>query len=315
MKKILAIISSSVVCVSAVAVSVLSYFPAPVKVGATAPDTSSLVTTLLGSPSSYPVITFPRELVNQSTDDTHVTIRFCPSGWVSNSDYVSPSSYGAYSEADGYFVFNFNFSGEVENFSVSQYAHFGSGLGGKKLFSNLTLTDVNNDGLIPTQSVHFSSVCPSNSAFESVYLFYSGVQFDSGEYPSDVVFSLTGLIGNDYELWHSSQAYNTGHYDGYNSGYNSGYSDGRTIGHDEGYGVGFNAGKSVGNSQGYASGYEVGVSDGTRNFGMWDLFSNAFGSIGNILSIQLFPGLSVGLLISVPIAFAFILWLIHVLKG
>src|SRR5574344_564483 len=137
MKKLLAIISSSAVCVSAVAVSVLSYFPSPVKVGAVAPDTSSLVTTLLGSPSSYPVITFPQEVINLTTDNITASIRFCPTGWVSNSSYVSPSSYGTFSDVNGSFIFSFTFNGDLEKFIVNSYVEFGSGLSGKKLFSNL----------------------------------------------------------------------------------------------------------------------------------------------------------------------------------
>lgn len=309
MKKLLAIISSSAVCVSAVAVSVLSYFPTA-KVGADASYTSSLVATDLTTSPKYPVITFTKDELVNATNDLYTHVYFCPTGW-SGTSRVSPASFGEYSSTNGFYQFVFWYAPSTKKFSLSCNLHFGSNLAGKKLFAYLFLSTRNGIAGVPAQDIWLTSSCSYNETFDSIVYSYKGSSFDPTALLADPVFSLSGWIGNDYELWLSSQ--------GYSEGYDSGYSDGRTIGHDEGYGVGFNAGKSVGYSNGYSDGipvgYSNGLNDGSSNFGMWDLFSNAFGSVGNILGIQLFPGLSIGLLISVPIAFAFILWLIHVLKG
>src|SRR5574344_2899549 len=316
MKKLLAIISSLAVCGSATAVSVLSYFPSPLKVGANSPDTSSLVPTVLGSPGSYPVITFDNDYLTNASGDITVHIFFCPTCWRTDASYfVSPSSYGTYSTDNGYMDFYIFWYRSDSHFLLTSYSNFSSGLASKKLFSNLNLSNFNGVGGVPSQSLFFSSFAPSNDEFRVLSRWFLGSPFTPSALPSDVVFSLTGLIGNDYDLWLSSVRYN--------DGYSEGHSVGNSEGYSNGYGSGYSVGNSEGYSNGYGSGYSVGASDGYQNgfnyvshqFGMWDLWSNAFGSIGNILSIQLFPGLTVGLLISVPIAFAFILWLIHVLKG
>lgn len=288
MKKLLAVVSSIAVCASALAVSVLSYFPNPVATNAEAPDTSSLVFTGLLSSGSYPVLTFSRGALLNSTGDLSVRIVFCPTGWTAgNSSFVYPSSYGTYSPDNGYIEYYFTWYHTDSHFLFRSYSSFGAGLDGKKTFSSLYLFNNNGVGGFPTHRICTSTTSPTPSSFSVSSYSFTGSSFTPSGLPSDVVFTLTGVVGNDYNLWLTSQAYQGAYDEGWDHGQSDGYQDG----------------------------YSHGTTDAGKNFGMWDLFSNAFGSVANILGIQLFPGFTVGLLISVPIVFSFILWLIHVLKG
>ena len=328
MKKLLALISSVSVCSSAVAVSVLSYFPHPSETNAEGTP-SSLVTTPIEDTGTFPVITFPKSVLVNATSDRIVELFFCPTGWSSGYSFVSPSSFGTYSSSS-FIKVTFYWVVSKQFFKISASAHFDTGLSGQSVFSCLNLYNPDGSGGLPSLHLLFSSVSPWSDASTFTIFDFTGNSITPSSLVSDnVVFQLSGLLGNDYESSRYSEGYDKGLADGYGDGHSDGYSDGHsdgyTEGHDAGindkdhnteiYGEGYTDGHADGLTDGDASGYARGVADGSSNFGMWDLFSNAFGSVANILNIQLFPGFSLGLLLSVPIAFSFLLWLIHVLKG
>jgi hypothetical protein len=305
MKKILAFVSSIAVCASAVAVSVLSYFPSPVKASASAPDTSQLVTTSLSldDPLSYPTISIDQsDLVNASSDFV-VQIFLSPTGWISSEDYpCSPFSYGSYDASNGHLEFTLTWSVSSSCFFVSADSYFPVNLSSTEIFSVLQVR--------ASPSSHFDSRLTlardwsiRNKSTSASLFIYAGDSFTPDLQGDPCAFDIVGVVGNFYDVYKTSSYYSYGYTEGASVGYSNGYSEGVSVGYSNGY------------TEGASVGYDDGLYDASSNFGIWDLFSNAFGSIGNILSIQLFPGLSIGLLISVPIAFAFILWLIHVLKG
>lgn len=106
---------------------------------------------------------------------------------------------------------------------------------------------------------------------------------------------------------------------GYNAGYNDGVNDNQTAynhGYDDGAADGYRDGMIAGLTQGYNDGYNDGVADGmagaTPMSQATTLVGSIFTAIGSILSIQLFPGFSLGLLILVPLFFSvlgLILWI------
>jgi hypothetical protein len=68
-------------------------------------------------------------------------------------------------------------------------------------------------------------------------------------------------------------------------------------------------------SDGYSDGYDDGFNDVSGNFSVWDLFSNAFSSVATVLNYSIFPGLTIGLLLSVPLVSAVLFWIFKLLKG
>jgi hypothetical protein len=305
MKKLLAIISSIAVCVSAVAVSVLSYFPSPVKASASAPDSSQLVTTALSldDPLSYPTISIDQSNLVNASSDFVVRIFLSPTGWYSNQDhYCAPSSYGNYDSSNGHLEFTLTWSVSHSSFYVGVVSSFPVALSSFEIFSILQVRAAPSSRF--DSRFIFSRDWSIRNKSSSAYLFgLYGSSFTPDATGDPFTFDIVGVVGNFYDIYSSSSSYSNGYSDGASVGYSNGYSEGASVGYSNGY------------TEGASVGYDDGLYDASSNFGIWDLFSNAFGSVGNILSIQLFPGLSIGLLISVPIAFAFILWLIHVLKG
>lgn len=87
-------------------------------------------------------------------------------------------------------------------------------------------------------------------------------------------------------------------------GYTDGYIDGFTDGEDNAYPVG------------YDDGYEDGLSAlEDTNSGLLDILSSLFGAVGNVFNIYVFPGITMGMLVFVPIIFAMLLFVIKLLRG
>lgn len=315
MNKLLALISSVSVCVSAFAVSFLSYFPSPVKVGASASSVGLNQRYFSHNPADnggeievyanggYLSLN-PQTRVEPATNmkfsdlETNVKKVFWEYTYYTTSggDPIS-SQYGEngfnvpiefqwYIERTGTYTFRQGYTINLNSSSINYYL-----------------------AVLGISSTFWYGLEQDHSFYDSISI---GIAFNGryssnpGQYTGiDVHGSVLTLTGQPLQLEQKIfKPAGDVHYAFINKdSLDSIYENGREQGHSEGY--------TAGDSAGYARG----VADGSSQFGMWDLFSNAFGSIGNILSIQLFPGLSIGLLLSVPIAFAFILWLIHVIKG
>lgn len=129
----------------------------------------------------------------------------------------------------------------------------------------------------------------------------------------------TSLVNRLY-----ATAYNLGLTDGYDDGYDDGVSDGEQIGYDNGYDdgeqIGYNNGYgdglTYGYDLGYASGYDDGYIDGENGESAVSkavgVIGSIFGAVGTVLSIELFPGIPLGLFFLVPLFFAvlgLILWI------
>jgi hypothetical protein len=319
MNKLIASIASISACFSAGAVSVFSYFPSG-EVKASGPDFSSLVVTDINADDTYPVFTFTQDEVVNNPSSAIANVYFCPTGWTTdNPSHVSPSEYGSYSSSSGDIVLSVFWDTSSSRFVVRISTEFPALNGGKKLFSSLYMFDLNAKAGLTDQPINVSVSCETAGYFSVTNYYYAGSILSPESGKPDYGIQFAGTIGNDYSLWRYSLGYNSGYNTGYNTGNSDGYDDGHEVGYNDGYNEGhddgYNDGYNEGHGDGYNEGHDDGVNEVSSNFGVWDLFSNAFGSIGNILNIQLFPGVTLGLMLSVPIVFAFLLWLIHVLRG
>lgn len=123
---------------------------------------------------------------------------------------------------------------------------------------------------------------------------YSGEFINVYSYPTDKVMLLQKQVGNNYVYLGMLSDSEFGSYqEGYASGRQVGYVEGKQIGYDEGYAVG-----------------STGVSNNP-----FQLISNAFSSLANILNIQLIPGLTLGVIFFAPITITLIIVIVRMFRG
>lgn len=105
---------------------------------------------------------------------------------------------------------------------------------------------------------------------------------------------------------------------GYSGGYDAGYSAGYTDGggsedaYYDGYQQGLNVGRQVGYQLGYDTGYDDGASGNNAVSSFINILTSIFTGIGAIFSIELFPHITIGLFLLVPLFFGvlgLILWI------
>lgn len=96
---------------------------------------------------------------------------------------------------------------------------------------------------------------------------------------------------------------------GYEAGETAGYDNGYDEGHTDGYGEGYDFGKGVG----YSDGFSEGTS--SQPSGVFDILGGVFAGMGSFLTIQLFPNITIGMLIGIPLFTAVFFILFKMLKG
>ena len=104
--------------------------------------------------------------------------------------------------------------------------------------------------------------------------------------------------------------YDLGYGDGKNDGIDIGYVDGESFGYDNGYNDGYYYGYDNGYDLGYNDGYQTAINDGESEFGITTLLSGLFVGLGSLLSIELLPNISIGMIIAVPIVFGIIAFIL-----
>lgn len=85
----------------------------------------------------------------------------------------------------------------------------------------------------------------------------------------------------------------------------------RAVWTQEGYDKGFDIGRGLGRQEGYAKAME---DFGSQEGGLYWL-TNILTSIGTILAMEIFPSISIGLLVFIPFAFGLLFWFLKLLKG
>lgn len=133
----------------------------------------------------------------------------------------------------------------------------------------------------------------------SELLFFSRLEQD---YISDLCnyFKLYVKVDNQYQIGYDD-GYNQGWEDGEYYGYFNGHDDGYYVGYDDGYNYGYSVGKNEG------------LNEGTSAWGV--LFSSMLSTFGAILSIEIFPDLTIGMIAAVPLILGLLSFIIGVAKG
>lgn len=143
--------------------------------------------------------------------------------------------------------------------------------------------------VIPEGLGGFSAVSPAGSSVTRTLSFMGWSNSTSGpEGPTDIFYnpSLT-LVAEPVGDLSASGWFQ----DGYNTGYN------------QGYGTGFQDGGKA------ATSAPAGVA------AAFAIVGDAFSAVGDFLSVQVLPGISVGLLLGIPILGALVAWLVKLLRG
>ena len=94
--------------------------------------------------------------------------------------------------------------------------------------------------------------------------------------------------------------------DGYNDGLNFGYNKG----YDEGYNKGYGDGSEYGHDLGYVNGYNDGIA---LDSDIRPMFNQLLSFIGGIFKLEIFPSVTIGTLISIPIAFGVFRWFLKLI--
>lgn len=135
---------------------------------------------------------------------------------------------------------------------------------------------------------------------------------NSTKYPNTPRFNLSG---NGYGLTsiilyvdtnYQSNFKLSGMTDNYGSGYNLGYNDGK----EYGYTIGYNDAKVIE----YGRGYSEGLASPRTNSPI-DMVFDTFIKIGGFMSIEVFPNITIGLLVSLPLVFGLIMFIVKIVKG
>ena len=123
---------------------------------------------------------------------------------------------------------------------------------------------------------------------------------------------------------------------GYDDGFDDGYDDGLQVGYDDGYDEGLQLGFDDGLQDGYELGredYGIKIGDDWKTADWWgsyqyaqglhkqdatgfvDLLGAVFGGFGDLLGIEILPGIYIGAIIAVPLVFGIIFFILGKRKG
>ena len=114
--------------------------------------------------------------------------------------------------------------------------------------------------------------------------------------------------------------YEQGYDDGYSAGYGVGSSEADALAYDSGYTDGYNDGVSEGelvNAQYYADGYNDGYNDGsaTTQINWFGWVQSGFSVLTTIFALTIFPGITLGYVIGIPLVLGLFIWLFSMLTN
>jgi hypothetical protein len=168
--------------------------------------------------------------------------------------------------------------------------------------------DVSSSSSSTINFAYIQTINVNNYGYYDSFFYIVDDAFGSLFLPSYTSLTLTLLSTSAtryFDAWYLkdlgiSEAYGQGENDGYDMGYNQGYGDGEEFGYEQGYETGFEDGFNELNNT--AS-------------GLFQILGSAFTSVGSIFNIMILPGITIGMLVFVPIIFALLLFIIKILRG
>lgn len=84
---------------------------------------------------------------------------------------------------------------------------------------------------------------------------------------------------------------------------------------EQNYNIGYNDGYSDGEKKGYDNGYSDGVAIGSSGNNVFNVINNAFKGITNLLSYEIAPNFSIGILLLIPMALGILLFIIKLITA
>lgn len=178
-------------------------------------------------------------------------------------------------------------------------------------------------------SSHFFLASNSHNSFGGYVRFnFSGSTNDLLDYDIKLAFlpvQKSDFYATVYSAWTGQASYDAGYQDGLddavdfddNDFYNQGYEDAKTEYENSGYDVGYEDAKTdyyqprydAGYNVGKSAGYQDGLNDSEAN-PLLSMLIGSFSAIGVILDINILPGISIGMLILIPVLFGIIAFII-----
>ena len=120
--------------------------------------------------------------------------------------------------------------------------------------------------------------------------------------------SLNGLNATSVFINNVPMSTNEEYWNGYDDGMSSGLIDG----YNNGYANGINQSYQIGYDDGYLDGYDDGTAIDTD---VRPLFQTLISFIGSVFMLTIFPGVTIGVLVSIPISFALFKWFMKMFGG
>lgn len=140
----------------------------------------------------------------------------------------------------------------------------------------------------------FSYSFMNDKDLSALYLIESGSTFTNGTILTILNGSINVQLVNDYKFNLQAQ-------------YDLGYSDAETY-YTDGYG------RQIIWSEGYDAGYTRGVSEGSLSDG-WTFLSTLFGGISTIFSLEIFPNITVGTFVMIPLLLGLVFFIVKLSRG
>lgn len=150
---------------------------------------------------------------------------------------------------------------------------------------------------VPTNqntSASFSYSFMNNRDLSAIYLVEGGSPFTDGTVLTIEQGSIHVQLVNDYKFSLQGQ-------------YDLGYSDAETY-YTDGYG------RQIIWGEGYDVGYSRGVSEGSLSDG-WTFLSTMFSGVGSVFSIEIFPNVTIGTFVMIPLLLGLIFFIVKLSRG
>lgn len=217
-------------------------------------------------------------------------------------------TYGYYSSFDKVVLFYWRPYTSVCNYQLVQFNDMTNET------TKLNLDPIGEEQTIPMYDEDYiSSDYDENMDNPNMFFKYLRTNLHSNEilFLSNVnpTSSLSGnILGYNYYFTNRYNYFNDLRITGYRGGYNFGYSEGASSDNTQA----FNDGKEVGYQLGIEEGYAQGMRGDNAVSSAINVLKSVFGALGAFFSIELFPHITIGLFLLVPLFFSvlgFILWI------
>ena len=146
--------------------------------------------------------------------------------------------------------------------------------------------------------------------------YYERMQLYFEDFKSYLNDSITANYNNgvDFGYW---KGYNLGYDEGFSAGYSAGLLENNETIYNEAYAqgrldwetIGYTAGLQTGFNNGYIAGLESNINPSV------DWIKSLFIGMGAFLSVEIFPNVTIGLIVAIPLLFSLLLWFVKLVRG